>query len=163
MSVPPPGQPERRSGRRLSGDLVIEPGSRDEPPIGAETAAPGIRWDVMYMLFLRLMAAVWLIKGIGFWAIVMGMGDLPLGEESRLRQALIIGFALVDCTAAVGLWLLSPWGKSIWVFVLVAEMILGIANFGNTLGLASATGAGLALFFFFVLTFAVRKRELGAF
>lgn len=154
------GRPDER---RLSGDLVIEPGSRDDPPIGAEIHNPGIRWDLMFVLFLRFTAVVWLVKGIGFWAIVMGLGDLPLPEESRLRQALIIGFALVDCAAAVGLWLISPWGKSLWVFVVVAEIVLGLTGFGKAVGLTSASGSGLALFFFFVLAFAIRKRHLGAF
>jgi hypothetical protein len=153
----------RPEGRRSSGDLVIEPGSRDDPPIGAEIHNPGIRWDLMFVLFLRFTSVVWLLKGIGFWALVMGLGDLPLTEESRLRQALIIGFALVDCAAAVGLWLISPWGKSLWVFVVVAEIALGVSGFGKAVGLTSASGSGLALFFFFVLAFAVRRRHLGAF
>ncbi len=154
------GKPEER---RQSGLLVVEPGSRDDPPIGAEVDNPGIRWELMYVLFLRLTAVVWLMKGIGFWALVMGLGDLPLPEESRLRQALIIGFSLVDCTAAVGLWLISPWGKSLWVFVVVIEIALGISGVGNAVGLTSASGSGLALFFFFVLTFAVRRRHRGDF
>lgn len=154
------GRPETR---RSPGALVIEPGSRDDPPIGAEIHNPGIRWDLMFVLFLRFTSVVWLFKGIGFWALVMGLGDLPLGEESRLRQALIIGFALVDCAAAVGLWLISPWGKSLWVFVVVTEIALGVSGFGNAVGLTSASGSGLALFSFFVLAFAVRRRHLGAF
>ncbi|KAF0230886.1 MAG: hypothetical protein FD175_1333 [Beijerinckiaceae bacterium] len=149
--------------RRPPGDMVIEPGSRDDPPIGAEIHNPGIRWDMMYVLFLRFTAVVWLFKGIGFWALVMGLGDTALHDESRLRQALIIGFALVDCAAAVGLWLNSPWGKSLWVFVVVVEIALGLSGFGKAVGFTSASGAALALFFFFVLTFAVRRRHLGDF
>lgn len=157
------GKPEQPENRRGSGDIVIEPGSRDDPPIGAEVNNPGIRWDMMFVLFLRLAAAVWLFKGIGFWALVMGFGDLPLSEESRLRQALIIGFALVDCAAGVGLWLTSPWGKSLWVFVVVIEIVFGVTGVGNAVGLTSASGSALALFSFFVLAFAVRRRYLGVF
>lgn len=156
-------KPERRGAHRTSGDIVIEPGSRDEPPIGADIDSPGIRWDMMFVLFLRMTAAIWLFKGIGFWALVMGFGDLPLSEESRLRQAMIIGFALIDCAAGVGLWLTSPWGKSLWVFVVVIEIALGVTGTGNTVGLTSASSSALALFCFFVLAFAVRRRYLGAF
>lgn len=153
----------RPDDRKVGGDLVIEPGSRDEPPIGAEIHNPGIRWDVMFVLFLRLIAVVWLAKGISFWAVLMGLGDLPFTEESRLRQALIVAFALVDCAAAVGLWLISPWGKSLWVFVVVAEIALGVTHFGHAVGLTSASGSLLALFCFFVLAFAVKRRHLGIF
>jgi hypothetical protein len=149
--------------RRSSGDLVIEPGSRDEPPIGAEIDNPGIRWELMYVLFMRMTAFIWLIKGIGFWALIMGLGDLSFGDEAKLRQALVIGFALIDCAAAVGLWLVSPWGTSLWVFACAAEILLGLTGIGNAVGFTAAGGAGLALFFFFVLAFAVRKRHLGVF
>ncbi|MCZ8258994.1 MAG: hypothetical protein O9333_02545 [Beijerinckiaceae bacterium] len=155
-------KPSRRDERRAQ-DLVIEPGSRDEPPIGAEMDNPGIRWDLMYVLFLRLTAAIWLLKGIAFWALILGLGDIPLTDESRARQVIIIGFSLIDCVAAIGLWLVAPWGKSLWVFAVVAEIVLGITGFGNAVGVTSASGAGLALFFFFVLAFAVRRRQLGIF
>jgi hypothetical protein len=153
---------DRPVERRGAGDLVIEPGTRDEPPIGADIDKPGIRWDVMYILFLRLTAFVWLMKGVGFWAIILGLGPIPFGEETQLRQALVIGFALIDCAAGVGLWLASPWGKSLWVFVAVLEIGLGLSGVGDAVSMTSAGGAGLALFFFFVLAFAVRKRYLGA-
>lgn len=157
------GRKFRSEKRKSATEFVAGAGARDDPPIGAEIHNPGIRWDLMMVIFLRFMAAVWLIKGIGFWAIVMGLGDLPLAEESQLRKALIVGFALVDCVAAVGIWLLSPWGKSLWVFLLVAEIALGLAGIGNLIGTAASSGAALALFFFFVLAFAVRSRHLGKF
>lgn len=148
---------------RARSDFIIDPGARDEPPIGAEIHNPGIRWDMMMVVFLRLMAAVWLFRAIGYWGLVLGFGDLPLVEESRLRQALIVGFALIDCVAAVGIWLLAPWGKSLWVFVLVAEIALGITGSGAMIGFPGAAGSAMALFFFFVLTFAVKSRYLGKF
>lgn len=156
-----PGSKPTEGG--AGGALLIEPGGRDMPPIGAEIDKPGIRWDMMMNLFLRLMATVWLLKGVAYWAIVMGLGDGDFVEEPRLRQALFIAFALLDCSAAVGLWLLSPWGKSLWVFVVVAEFIVGITRTGGVLSYQAAAGAALALFFFFVLTYAVRQRYLGKF
>lgn len=151
------------SERRGSGDLVIEPGSRDEPPIGAEIENPGIRWELMYVLLLRLMAGIWLAKGLAFWALILGLGDVPFADEAKLRQVIITAFALVDCAAAVGLWLVSPWGTSLWVFVVVAEIVLGFSGMGNAVGFSSAVGSMLALFFYFVLAFAVRRRHLGLF
>jgi hypothetical protein len=160
------GDAFRRPGGKSSqgsSSLLIEPGGRDMPPIGAEIDKPGIRWDMMMNLFLRLMAAVWLFKGVAYWAIVLGLGESSFEDEPRLRQALFVAFALLDCSAAVGLWLLSPWGKSLWVFVTVAELLIGLFRVGGVLSPQAAMAAGLALFFFFVLTFAVRQRHLGKF
>lgn len=159
----PFGAKQQGSERRNSGDLVIEPGSRDEPPIGAEVDNPGIRWELMYVLFLRLMAGIWLAKGLAFWALILGLGDVPFAEEAKLRQVIITAFALIDCAAAVGVWLISPWGTSLWVFVVVAEIVLGVSGMGDAVGLTAATGSMLALFFYFVLAFAVRRRHLGLF
>lgn len=157
------GAKQQAGTRRNSGDLVIEPGRRDEPPIGAEIDNPGIRWELMYVLFLRLMAAIWLAKGIAFWALILGLGDIAFADETKLRQAIITAFALIDCSASVGLWLVSPWGTSLWVFVVVAEIVLGFSGVGNAVGFTAAAGAMLALFFYFVLAFAVRRRHLGLF
>jgi hypothetical protein len=161
------GNAFRRPGGKASdgaaGALLIEPGGRDMPPIGAEIDKPGIRWDMMMNLFLRLMAMVWMFKGVAYWAIILGLGEGSFAQEPRLRQAFFIGFALLDCSASVGLWLLSPWGKSLWVFVAVAECLIGAARLGEVLSPQAAMGAGLSLFFFFVLTFAVRQRQLGKF
>lgn len=153
----PGGAPER------GGNLIIEPGGRDMPPIGAEIDKPGIRWDMMYNLFLRLMALVWLFKGVGYWSVVLGLGEIPFTEETPLRQALFIAFSLLDCSAAVGIWLLSPWGKSLWVFVVVAEIFVGLTQTGEFVQLRATIGAAATLFSFFILTFAVRQRQLGKF
>ncbi len=109
-------------------EFVIEPGGRDEPPIGGELKASGVRWDLMMTLFLRLAAAICMIKGIGFWMLILGLGDLPLAEEPRLRQAIIVAFALLNCSAAVGLWLLATWGTSLWLFLSTIEFVLGVTG-----------------------------------
>ncbi len=153
----PGGSAERGS------NLIIEPGGRDMPPIGAEIDKPGIRWDVMFNLFLRMMALVWLLKGVSYWAIVLGLGDEPFTEEPAMRQALFIAFSLLDCSAAVGIWLLSPWGKSLWVFVMMAEIIIGLSQTGSFLDFGAVVGTMAILPSFFLLTFAARQRCLGKF
>lgn len=140
-------------------EFVIEPGGRDEPPIGGELKAAGVRWDLVMTLFLRFAAALCMLKGIGFWMLILGLGDLPLAEEPRLRQAVIVGFALLNCSAAVGLWLLATWGTSLWLFLATVEFVLGITGFARTVGLFAASGAGLMMLVFFVLTFAFRRQK----
>lgn len=154
-------QPRDSSARDRDGrsEFVIEPGSRDEPPIGGELRAAGVRWDFIMALFLRLAAAIAMLKGIGFWMLILGLGDLPLVEEPRLRQAIIVGFALLNCSAAVGLWLLATWGTSLWLFLATVEFALGISGFARTVGLMTAVGAGVMIATFFVLTFLFRRQK----
>ena len=148
---------DRTPPKATPADFVIEPGAEDEPPIGAEVRSFGIRWDLLSTLLLRLMAAVWMLKGIGYWALILGLGDLPLEEESRLRQAVIVTFALLDCAAAVGLWLLTPWGKSVWLFVALTEIGLGLTGSARVVGLTSVIGASLAVFTFLAVAFVERR------
>lgn len=151
--------PPSPRGRERQTEFVIEPGGRDEPPIGGELKASGVRWDLMMTLFLRLAAAISMIKGIGFWMLILGLGELPLAEEPRLRQAIIVSFALLNCSAAVGLWLLATWGTSLWLFLSTIEFVLGATGFARTVGLFTATGAGLMMFTFFALTFVFRRQK----
>lgn len=135
---------------------ALPAGALDEPPIGEEVPITGIRWEMVMTIFLRAMALVWMIKGIGFWMLVLGLGELPFASERLLRQALIVSFAVLDCAAAVGLWLLSPWGVGLWLFVAAAEIALGLSGFASTVGLASASGALLAVFCFVLLALVTR-------
>ena len=145
--------------RDLTSEFVLEPGGRDEPPIGGDVPIIGVRWELVMTLFMRFTAAVWMLKGIGFWMLILGLGDLPLSEERRLRQALIVGFAILDCSASVGLWLLSPWGKSLWLFIAFVEIALGLSGYAGTVGLASASGSMLAVFCFFALALAINRQK----
>lgn len=135
---------------------MLPTGAIDDPPIGEEIPVTGVRWEMVMIIFLRAMSLVWMIKGIGFWMLVLGLGELPFADERLLRQALIVGFAVLDCSAAVGLWLVSPWGRGLWLFAAAGEILLGLSGFASTVGLASASGAMLAMFSFVALSLATR-------
>ncbi len=88
-------------------------------PVQAEpAAAPAERWAYWLIVFLRVMAAVSLIKGLYHWAIVCGI-DAPsrAGFEaySTPYQVATVFFAVIDLVAAVGLWLAAPWGAVVWL------------------------------------------------
>ena len=75
-------------------------------------------WTRRLVLFLRIMAAVSMAKGLYHWSLVLGMGD---GEGSTFEQASMpwqaatIFFAVIDLVAAVGLWLAAAWGGVVWL------------------------------------------------
>jgi hypothetical protein len=153
-------RPKAKPDAGLVGEYVIEPGGHDEPPIGAEIRRETVRWDLVMTFFLRVVAAFWLVKGIGFWGLIIGLGDLPLAEERRLRQAFIVAFAILDCAAAVGLWLLSPWGKSLWLFLVAIEIVLGLTAFLGLFGYSGALGASVLVVMFFALAYAMQRAKL---
>jgi hypothetical protein len=89
-----------------------------EPVHAGAAAASGEVWAARLVLFLRLMAAVALLKGLYYWAIVCGVGaPTPQGFDSYAMpyQSATVFFAVIDLVAAVGLWLAAPWGAVVWL------------------------------------------------
>ncbi len=86
-----------------------------EPQVG--------RWTRRLVLFLRMMAAISMLKGVYHWARVCGIGGGDTFEyQSIAWQAATIFFAVIDLVAAVGLWLAAAWGAVIWLMS-VASML----------------------------------------
>jgi hypothetical protein len=90
-----------------------------EPVQAGEEEARKERWPARLVLFLRIMAAASLVKGLYHWAIVCGVFDAPtdVGFEGYPTpyQAATVFFAVIDLVAAVGLWLAAPWGAVVWL------------------------------------------------
>jgi hypothetical protein len=75
-------------------------------------------WTGRFMLFLRLMAGVSLLKGLYHWALIVGIGQGPFSAfevSSPAWQAASMYFAVIDLVAAVGLWLAAAWGGVVWL------------------------------------------------
>jgi hypothetical protein len=89
-----------------------------EPVHAGQGEARGDIWATRLVLFLRVMAAVALVKGLYYWAIVCGVGaPSPQGFDSYAMpyQSATVFFAVIDLVAAVGLWLAAPWGAVVWL------------------------------------------------
>lgn len=87
----------------------------------AEETADG-RWTARLLLFLRVMAALSMLKGLYHWALVCGIGGPEDGFETRPLpwQTATIFFAVIDLVAAVGLWLAASWGAVVWLTACVS-------------------------------------------
>jgi hypothetical protein len=75
-------------------------------------------WTARLVWFLRGMAAVSLLKGLGHWAAVVGIGETSSSlfeTSSTAWQSATIFFAVIDLVAAVGLWLAAAWGGVVWL------------------------------------------------
>lgn len=90
-------------------------------------AAQGImRWSFVLTWFMRVVAVLWIMKGLSAWAVILGIWT-PIGQfEARSTgyQATIIYFALIDLIAAVGLWMASTWGGIMWLLAVMSHLIL---------------------------------------
>src|SRR3712207_2624902 len=102
-------------------DLGEEEGLEDRP------ASRAVRWNFILVWFMRMMALMWIAKGLGYWAVILGADNAPTPFEARSTgfQATTIYFAIIDLVAAVGLWLTSTWGGVLW---LLAVMKIGRAS-----------------------------------
>lgn len=86
-------------------------------------------WTEYLVLFLRLMAAVSLVKGLYHWAQVCGVGAAPgdgfLAHSVAWRAATVF-FAVLDLVAAVGLWLAAAWGAVVWLSSVVSMAVVEV-------------------------------------
>ena len=112
-------------------------------PVHEPEAGPGLgRWTRRLVLFLRVMAAVSMLKGLYHWSRVLGIGagsgDL-FEYQSIAWQAATVFFAVVDLVAAVGLWLAAAWGAVVWLMS-VASMLAVEIFFPQVFGAGLLTG-----------------------
>ena len=96
-------------------------GRYQEAPIGAARKPRGVRWRRMLVLFMRLTASIWLLKGLINWLFIIGLFDGSFPDLRLSRQGIIIAFAVLDLVAAVGLWFASSWGAAVWLLTLMVE------------------------------------------
>lgn len=92
------------------------------------TRVPQTGWDVVLVWFMRLTALFWLAKGVWTWARILDVvpGAIPFESEPFGRQAVIVYFAVIDFTAAVGLWLTSAWGGVVWLLAATSAVTLAV-------------------------------------
>jgi Family of unknown function (DUF6163) len=97
-----------------------------EPVRAGKGAGP---WTEYLVLFLRVMAVVWLVKGLYHWAAVCGIGartDGGFEAHTLAWQTATVFFAVLDLVAAVGLWLAAPWGAVVWLTSVVSMAVVGV-------------------------------------
>jgi Family of unknown function (DUF6163) len=87
-----------------------------EPVHAGSEETRGDQWASRLVIFLRVMAAISLLKGLYHWAIVCGIDAANSFEMSEIPyQTATVFFAVIDLVAAVGLWLAAPWGAVVWL------------------------------------------------
>ncbi len=101
----------------------------DAPPVRAAIFTwNGAGWTGRLALFLRAMAIVSMLKGLYHWAAVCGFVGEEGGFEAHIQswQTTTAFFAVIDLVAAVGLWLVAPWGAVVWLTSTVSMIVVQI-------------------------------------
>jgi hypothetical protein len=86
-------------------------------------------WTDYLVLFLRVMAAVSLFKGLYHWAALCGIGagaDGGFDTHTTAWQTATVFFAVIDLVAAVGLWLAAAWGAVVWLTSVLSMAVIEV-------------------------------------
>ncbi len=94
-------------------------------PAGIDAEAN--RAGLFLVVFMRLLAGLWVIQGLLQWSAILLPPEPLFDNVSALRGAAVIFFATVNLVAAVGLWLATPWGGVIWLLGAIAQILVAVA------------------------------------
>ncbi|MFC3693900.1 DUF6163 family protein [Chenggangzhangella methanolivorans] len=121
--------------------MSAEDDRSDPPPISARdqrlSADRGTRpWRWRLEVFLRVLSAAEIAKGLVHWALLIGSGGAaePLGSVAPGWMFATVFFAVADPVAGVGLWVGAAWGVAIWLIAALGQILavaLGVEAFGG--------------------------------
>ena len=120
-------------------------------------------WTERLVWFLRVMAIGSMAKGLYHWAAVCGFIGEAGGFEAHVQswQATTIFFAVIDLVAAVGLWLVAPWGAVVWLTSTVTMIMIELffdQVYGTDLTIVAA-GVLAVLAYLILSLLAARERQ----
>jgi hypothetical protein len=111
------------------------------------------RWTFLLAIFFRATALLWIAAGLDQWLRILsltGGGTFPDGSVAV--AAAVIFFAVLDLVAAVGLWMIAPWGGVVWLLTVTAQIYVSAMKPGFFAGgrffVTGADGVLLALYLF---------------
>lgn len=119
------------------------------------------RWGVMLVFYMRSLAVLWLSFGVLHWAAILSPQHVPFEALPFRLSVTIAAFAVADLVAAVGLWLVAPWGGALWLATAAGELMAGaLIGGGFARGPIMIATYVLLIGMYFVLTWlAAQERE----
>lgn len=82
------------------------------------------RWIFALNLFFRLVALIWIAEGLEQWGRIIAPASGSFLDLSTPIMSATIFFAVLNPIAAVGLWLIAPWGWVVWLLTLIAQVFV---------------------------------------
>ena len=95
---------------------------------------PENRYQSLLGYYAIALSIVMLVFGLRQWAIIVGVLPGPTDGFEAMSTAWKIAtmhMAVVDLVAAVGLWMRVAWGRVVWVYAAVSEIMLHTAFIGT--------------------------------
>ena len=148
---------------RLAGKVTQAVRDPEVIQVGVEAVArkSPTRWGALLVIFMRIVAALWIFQGLLQWRVILAPEDLALDAMPLPLAAAVAFFAVSDLLAAVGLWLASPWGGVLWLFSASANIIIALfmPDFHTGGGLMLGTDFVLIISYFVLTWFAAQERD----
>jgi nicotinamide riboside transporter PnuC len=102
------------------------------------------------VLFMRLLAGLWVAQGLLQWATILLPREPLFDKLPAVSGAAVIFFAVFDVIAAAGLWLATPWGGVIWLLSAIAQIVVALALPGSFSVLWIAANIVLITIYFYL-------------
>lgn len=138
----------------------------DPPPISARdqrlSADRSTRpWRWRLGVFLRVLSALELAKGLAHWGLLIGAGGTAEAFNAVAPGWIFatVFFAVADPVAGVGLWVGAAWGVAIWLIAALGQLLvvsLGVEGVG---GWPSAIAVLLAMAAYVGLSVMARRER----
>lgn len=85
------------------------------------------RWGLILVIYMRLLAALWILQGLREWSMFMLPRDAVFDRLSTGQASAVMYFAVIDLLAAVGLWLATQWGGVLWLFAAISQIFVAVS------------------------------------
>ncbi|WP_297297942.1 hypothetical protein [uncultured Methylovirgula sp.] len=129
-----------------------EPGGAIKLGVKPQAAAAQAQWGLMLVIFMRVLAGLWICQGLAEWALVLMPERSVLEALPAAMAAAVIFFAIADLVAAVGLWLATPWGGALWLFAASSQIFIALA-IKNSISMVWVAIDMVLIALYFFLTF----------
>ena len=128
--------------------------------LGEQKRRSRARWGSLLVIYMRIVAAIWLMLGLYYWVRIIGPGQAALESLPFNVAGGIVFLAVADLLAAAGLWMATPWGGVIWLVTVAAEMAMVMLAPGHYPGGVEvlAVYVALALSYFLLTYYAANER-----
>ena len=106
------------------GEPVGESSPAIQVGVKAGPDAKEARWTFILTVFFRVVSLLWIVEGLAMWRRILAPDASAFLDLSPAVMSATIFFAVLDLVAAVGLWLIAPWGGVVWLLTLLAQMFV---------------------------------------
>ena len=116
-----PGMDYYGGGRR---ETEYEATNAIQVGVKAGPDAEEARWALIVAIFFRVVSALWMLEGLEQWRRLIAPASGTFLDTSTATASATFFFAIFDLVAAVGLWLVAPWGGVVWMLTLLAQIFV---------------------------------------